>query len=109
VIINASGCGTTVKDYGHLFACDPGMARPAARIAALACDISEFLSTIGLRKSSAGVPAYRVAYHDPCSMQHVQKVTEQPRAAAHRRFRGRRRSGAAFLLRLGRHLQSAAA
>jgi glycolate oxidase iron-sulfur subunit len=80
VIINASGCGTTVKDYGHLFAREPGMAQPAAEIAAFARDVSEFLWLIGLGKPSAGVPAYRVAYHDPCSMQHVQKVGEEPRA-----------------------------
>jgi glycolate oxidase iron-sulfur subunit len=80
VVINASGCGTTVKDYGHLFRYEPGMTRPAAEIAALARDVSEFLCAIGLCKPSAGAPAYRVAYHDPCSMQHVQKVIEQPRA-----------------------------
>jgi glycolate oxidase iron-sulfur subunit len=80
LVINASGCGTTVKDYGHLFAREPGMARPAGEMAALARDVSEFLWVIGLCKPSAGVPAYRVAYHDPCSMQHVQKVSEQPRA-----------------------------
>jgi glycolate oxidase iron-sulfur subunit len=79
VIINASGCGTTVKDYGHLFAREPGMARSAAEIAALACDVSEFLCKIDLIKLSARVPAYHVTYHDPCSMQHVQKVIEQPR------------------------------
>jgi glycolate oxidase iron-sulfur subunit len=80
LIINASGCGTTVKDYGHLFAREPGMAGPAEQIAALARDVSELLWAIGLRKPSVGVPPYRVAYHDPCSMQHVQKVIEQPRA-----------------------------
>jgi glycolate dehydrogenase iron-sulfur subunit len=80
VVINASGCGTTVKDYGHLFTREPGMARPAAEIAALARDVSEFLGAIGLCQPSARVPAYRVTYHDPCSMQHVQKVAEQPRA-----------------------------
>ncbi|HEY2185261.1 MAG TPA: glycolate oxidase subunit GlcF [Xanthobacteraceae bacterium] len=80
VIINASGCGTTVKDYSHLFAREPGMAQPAAEIAALARDVSEFLWLLGLRKPTARVPAYRVAYHDPCSMQHVQKVSEEPRA-----------------------------
>ena len=80
LVINASGCGTTVKDYGHLFAREPGMARPAEQIAALARDVSELLWAIGLRKLSVGVPPYRVAYHDPCSMQHVQKVIEQPRA-----------------------------
>jgi glycolate oxidase iron-sulfur subunit len=80
LVINASGCGTTVKDYGHLFARERGMARPAAEIAALARDVSEFLWAIGLCEPSAGVPAYRVAYHDPCSMQHVQNVIEEPRA-----------------------------
>jgi glycolate oxidase iron-sulfur subunit len=80
LIINASGCGTTVKDYGHMFVREPGMARPAEQIAALARDVSELLWAIGLRKPSVGVPPYRVAYHDPCSMQHVQKVIEQPRA-----------------------------
>ena len=80
VVITASGCGTTVKDYGHLFTGEPGMARPAAEIAALARDVSEVLCTIRLRQPSAGLPAYRVAYHDPCSMQHVQKIIEQPRA-----------------------------
>src|SRR4249919_2747248 len=80
VIINASGCGTTVKNYGHLFAREPGMARLAAEIAELACDVSEFLCKIELTKPSTRVPAYRIAYHDPCSMQHVQKVIEQPRA-----------------------------
>jgi glycolate oxidase iron-sulfur subunit len=71
LIINASGCGTTVKDYGHLFSREPGMAGPAEQIAALARDVSELLWAIGLRKPSVGVPPYRVAYHDPCSMQHV--------------------------------------
>ena len=80
IIINASGCGTTVKDYGHLFAREPSMARPAEQIAALARDVSELLWAIGLCNPSTDVPPYRVAYHDPCSMQHVQKVIEQPRA-----------------------------
>jgi glycolate oxidase iron-sulfur subunit len=80
VVVNASGCGTTVKDYAHLFARESGTARAAAEISALARDVCEFLWALGPCKPSAGVPAYRVAYHDPCSMQHVQKVIEQPRA-----------------------------
>lgn len=75
VIVNASGCGTTVKDYGHLFAHDAQMRGPAAEIAGLAKDVSEVLSDIGGK-----MQAYRVAYHDPCSMQHGQKVTREPRA-----------------------------
>jgi glycolate oxidase iron-sulfur subunit len=78
VVINASGCGTTVKDYGHLLARDPIWAEPARRMAGLARDISEVLDDLGL--AAPIVPtAYRVAYHDPCSMQHGQRVTRQPR------------------------------
>ena len=79
VIVNASGCGTTVKDYGHLFAHDPAVKENAARIASLARDIGEFMHAIGLRAPTAP-QTYRVAYHDPCSMQHGQRVIEQPRA-----------------------------
>lgn len=79
IVINASGCGTTVKDYGHLFARDPGLAEPARRIASLARDVSEVISDLGLR-APASPAAYRIAYHDPCSMQHVQHVTREPRA-----------------------------
>jgi len=73
VIVNASGCGTTVKDYGHLLADDDD----ARTIAALARDVTEFLAGIGLRPAAA--PALTVAYHDPCSMQHGQRVTRPPR------------------------------
>lgn len=73
VIVNASGCGTTVKDYGHLLGTDD-----ADRVGKLTRDVSEFVDTLGIQ---APVPrAYRIAYHDPCSMQHGQKVTEEPRA-----------------------------
>jgi glycolate oxidase iron-sulfur subunit len=79
IVINASGCGTTVKDYGHLFAHDSEMREAAATIALLAKDVTELLGHLGLDIVEKK-PAYRVAYHDPCSMQHVQKVTLQPRA-----------------------------
>jgi glycolate oxidase iron-sulfur subunit len=79
IIVNASGCGTTVKDYGHLFAHDAEMQGPARTIAALARDISEELADSCLPVVE-GKGAYRVAYHDPCSMQHGQKVTREPRA-----------------------------
>ena len=72
-----------MKDYGHLIARDLDMAQPAAEIAALTRDVSEFIWAIGLPGATAVVPAYRVAYHDPRSMQHVQKVVEQPRALLH--------------------------
>lgn len=74
IIVNASGCGTTVKDYGHLLATPD-----ALRIGALTRDVTEIMHDIGL-KTPANPRAYRVAYHDPCSMQHGQKVIDQPRA-----------------------------
>jgi glycolate oxidase iron-sulfur subunit len=78
IVVNASGCGTTVKDYGHLLARDPDAATPARRIAALTRDVSELLEEIGLTAPDRP-SAYRVAYHDPCSMQHGQHVTREPR------------------------------
>jgi glycolate oxidase iron-sulfur subunit len=79
VVINASGCGTTVKDYGRMFAREPELADAAKRVAARARDISEVLADVGLQVPSAAL-GYRVAYHDPCSLQHGQHVTNEPRA-----------------------------
>src|SRR4029077_15482061 len=78
IVINASGCGTTVKDYGPLLAYHPDWAEPARRIAMLARDFSEFLHSIGFRPTNAPGP-YRTAYHDPCSIQHGQRLTNEPR------------------------------
>jgi glycolate oxidase iron-sulfur subunit len=78
IVVNASGCGTTVKDYGRLIAREPELADTAERVAARARDVSEVLATIGLRTPSLSAP-YRVAYHDPCSLQHGQHVTNEPR------------------------------
>jgi Fe-S oxidoreductase len=75
VIINTSGCGTTVKDYGHMFRNDP-LAEDAAKVAGLACDISEFLVKIGLPEGKGGM---RVAYHAACSLQHGQQVKSAPK------------------------------
>ena len=76
IIINTSGCGTTVKDYGHMFRTDP-IAQDAAKVAGLACDISEFLERIGLPE---GAPkGLRVAYHAACSLQHGQQVKTAPK------------------------------
>jgi glycolate oxidase iron-sulfur subunit len=79
IIINASGCGTMVKDYGHLLARDPAYALKAARVAALACDISEYLDRLGMPTATPPEPGLRVAYHSACSLQHGQKVTEAPK------------------------------
>jgi glycolate oxidase iron-sulfur subunit len=77
IIINTSGCGTTVKDYGYMFRDDPALASAAARVSALTRDITEFMAEIGLAEVSA--PELRVAYHAACSLQHGQKVTEAPK------------------------------
>lgn len=78
VIINASGCGTTVKDYGHLLRGIDGYAERGAKIASLARDVTEFLAgyDAGPAKRWSGL---RVAYHSACSMQHGQRVNDEPR------------------------------
>ncbi|MEZ5754875.1 MAG: glycolate oxidase subunit GlcF [Paracoccaceae bacterium] len=76
VVINTSGCGTTVKDYGHMFRND-ALAADAARVAGLACDISELLARIGLPEGAA--KGLRVAYHAACSLQHGQQVKSAPK------------------------------
>jgi glycolate oxidase iron-sulfur subunit len=79
IIVNASGCGTMVKDYGHLLKGDPKVAEDAKRIADLAQDVTEFLA-----KHDPGPPkrwsSLRVAYHSACSLQHGQRVTDEPKA-----------------------------
>jgi glycolate oxidase iron-sulfur subunit len=79
VVINASGCGTTVKDYGHMFRDDGAMADKAARIAGITRDVTEVMTELGLR-DPGHAPTLRVAYHSACSMQHGQRLREQPRA-----------------------------
>ncbi len=76
VIINTSGCGTTVKDYGHMFA-RTDLAQDAAKIAALARDVTEFLAQIDLPASEP--KNIRVAYHAACSLQHGQQIKTAPK------------------------------
>jgi glycolate oxidase iron-sulfur subunit len=76
IVINTSGCGTTVKDYGHMFAHDP-LATDAAEVAGLAVDVTELLARIGLPQ---GAPkGLRVAYHAACSLQHGQQIRSAPK------------------------------
>jgi glycolate oxidase iron-sulfur subunit len=78
ILITVSGCGTTVKDYGFMLRTDSAYAVKAARISALARDVTEYLSTINLKAAQA--PArLTVAYHSACSLQHGQKVTREPK------------------------------
>jgi glycolate oxidase iron-sulfur subunit len=78
IVVNASGCGTTVKDYGFMFRGDPEWAARAARVSGLARDVTEFMSEIGLRPPTVAT-GLAVAYHSACSMQHGQKIAAQPR------------------------------
>ena len=78
IVASAAGCGTTVKDYGRLFACDANEAERAQEIAARARDVTEVLHGIGLCSLQGGLPL-KVAYHDACSLQHAQKIVRQPR------------------------------
>jgi glycolate oxidase iron-sulfur subunit len=77
IVINTSGCGTMVKDYGHMFARDPAYREKAARVAGLAKDISEYLQTLGFEAQAP--ERLRVAYHSACSMQHGQKISREPK------------------------------
>jgi glycolate dehydrogenase iron-sulfur subunit len=78
IIITASGCGTTVKDYGHMLRLDPAYAEKAKAVSAKTRDITEFLTEIDLPKVEAP-RQLRVAYHSACSMQHGQKIRTEPR------------------------------
>jgi glycolate oxidase iron-sulfur subunit len=77
IVINTSGCGTTVKDYGHMFRTDPALAEDAATVAGMAKDISELLVQIGLPEGAA--KGMRVAYHAACSLQHGQQIKTAPK------------------------------
>lgn len=78
IIITTSGCGTTIKDYGFMLRDDPLYADKAARVSALAKDITEYLIALDLPQSDKG-DGRRVAYHSACSMQHGQKITNEPK------------------------------
>jgi len=78
VIVNTSGCGTTIKDYGFMFRNEPAYAEKAAKISALARDVSEFLAEAGY--AGTAPEKLKVAYHSACSLQHGQKITAAPKA-----------------------------
>jgi glycolate oxidase iron-sulfur subunit len=78
IVITASGCGTTVKDYGFMLRTDSAYAERAARVSKLARDISEYLASLPLAAKPLD-RALAVAYHAACSLQHGQRITRQPR------------------------------
>ncbi len=81
IIVTASGCGTTIKDYGHMLRHDDQYADKAAKVSAMSVDVTEFLAKLDLPQGSMHG---RVAYHSACSLQHGQKVKAQPVALLRR-------------------------
>ncbi|HKS19072.1 MAG TPA: glycolate oxidase subunit GlcF [Bradyrhizobium sp.] len=78
ILVTTSGCGTVIKDYGYMLREDREYAAPAARVSALAKDITEYLSSIDLLPGGRQGNV-KVAYHAACSLQHGQKITQAPK------------------------------
>lgn len=78
IVITASGCGSTVKDYGHILRDDPVYAEKAGKVSRLAMDVTEFLGKLDLPEPRVK-PGLRVAYHAACTLQHGQKLLNEPK------------------------------
>ncbi|NKB71807.1 MAG: glycolate oxidase subunit GlcF [Candidatus Latescibacteria bacterium] len=78
IVLNTSGCGTAVREYGHIFRNEPELADKAQAVAALVKDVSEVVDELGLGDVEE-VGDLRVAYHDACSLQHGAKIKDPPR------------------------------
>jgi glycolate oxidase iron-sulfur subunit len=78
ILVTTSGCGTVIKDYGFMLREDRDFAGPAARVSALAKDITEYVSGIDLRPAQQHGDIV-IAYHSACSLQHGQKITVLPK------------------------------
>jgi glycolate oxidase iron-sulfur subunit len=78
ILVTTSGCGTVIKDYGFMLREDHDFASPAARISALARDITEYVGGIDLQPAQQPRDIV-VAYHSACSLQHGQKITQAPK------------------------------
>jgi glycolate oxidase iron-sulfur subunit len=78
VVVNAAGCGSAIKDYGHLLRDDPQWSARAEALAAKARDVHELLASVAPR-APRGTVELRVAYHDACHLAHAQAVRAQPR------------------------------
>jgi glycolate oxidase iron-sulfur subunit len=81
ILVNASGCGTVIKDYGFMLRSDPVWKDRAAAISALTRDVTEFMAELGLDRAAPAPdfqPGLEVAYHSACSMQHGQQVKRPP-------------------------------
>jgi glycolate oxidase iron-sulfur subunit len=78
ILITVSGCGTVVKDYGHLLRTDSAYAAKAKRVSNLTRDVTEYLYTLDLTPTG-DAKSLTVAYHSACSLQHGQKITREPK------------------------------
>jgi len=78
VVVNAAGCGSAMKDYGHILRDEPDWAERAAGFSGRVRDVSEFLAEAGPRAERRPLEM-RVAYHDACHLAHAQGVRAQPR------------------------------
>jgi glycolate oxidase iron-sulfur subunit len=78
ILVTASGCGTTIKDYGFMLREDPACAEKAAEVSRMAKDISEYLVALDL-PAPARPSGLTVAYHSACSLQHGQQITDLPK------------------------------
>jgi glycolate oxidase iron-sulfur subunit len=78
-VLNSAGCGSFVKDFGHLLSDDPAWAERAKAFSAKVCDVSEYLQRIGLREMPGRLPEVTVTYHDACHLAHGQKISKAPR------------------------------
>jgi glycolate oxidase iron-sulfur subunit len=79
VLVNAAGCGSAMKDYGHVLRDEPDWAERAAAFSAKVRDVTEFLAGVEPRATRAPIAIRRVAYHDACHLAHAQAVRLQPR------------------------------
>ena len=80
VVVNAAGCGSSLRDLGHLLADDPQWAERAAAFSAKVHDVSAFLAAVEPRAPRRRSLDLRVAYHDACHLAHAQGVRSEPRA-----------------------------
>jgi glycolate oxidase iron-sulfur subunit len=78
ILVTTSGCGTVIKDYGYMLREDREFAAPAARVSALAKDITEYVGGLDLQSRLENRDLV-VAYHSACSLQHGQKITQAPK------------------------------
>ena len=78
ILVTTSGCGTTIKDYGYMLREDHAFAAKAARVSALAMDVTEYVGSLDIEWPSNRNELV-VAYHSACSLQHGQKITQLPK------------------------------